>query len=352
MIKKVIYSSSSRLEYSLNSVGRKGLRENGIEVFEFSVKDRGIWGPVDLIFFYWRNSKNIDAIIIGYDSPALVIFLRPFCRKKIIYNAFRSMHDGLITSRKLASPFSAKAIYHWLLDFMAVHLADLTVVESDNQAKYFKKLFKVSRKKIFRNWIGVDESMFFYDPTIPKANVFTVLFRGSLMPEAGVEYIIRAAKILEKENIKFVMQAGGQLLERTEKMISELKPANLDFKHDFMPINELRNLMQKCHLSIGQLSDHERLERTIPHKVYESLIMRLPYLTAANRGILELLKEGETCITCEPANAESLAQRILWARDNPQELERIAGNGYSLYQKELKSNILAKNLLDRMGQLY
>ncbi|OGN00913.1 MAG: hypothetical protein A3F98_01805 [Candidatus Yanofskybacteria bacterium RIFCSPLOWO2_12_FULL_41_8] len=352
MIKKIIYLSNSRLEYALNSVCIKGLRENGVEVLEFGLKGGGAFSFLALWSFYRRNSKNTDTVIVGYDSPGLVIFLRFFCRKKIIYNAVLSVYERMIVSRALASRFSVKAGYYWLLDFIAVHISDLIVVESDSQADYFKKLFKVNREKVFRNWIGVDEDKFFYDSSTGKLSTFAVLFRGAFLPETGVEYLVRAAKILENNDIEFIVHGGGgQLLDKIKKMIDGLRLVNLKLTSNFVPVEELRGLMQKCHLSIGQLSDHERLERTIPHKVYESLVMRLPYLTASNRGILELLEPGKTCITCEPANAQSLAQKILWAKNNPQELERIAENGYRLYQEELKSEILAKNLLDRIKEL-
>ena len=169
------------------------------------------------------------------------------------------------------------------------------------------------------------------------------------MPEAGAEYVIQAAKILEKENINFIMQAGGMLLGKIEKMIKDIRPANLELRSDFVPHDELRTIMQKCHISLGQLSDHPRLDRTIPHKVYESLAMKLPYLTAANKGILELVKAGETCITCEPADAKSLAEKILWAKNNYSSAQKIAENGYNLYKKELASSVLAKKLIDRIN---
>ncbi len=348
MIKKIIYPSYTRLDYSLNSVCIKGLRENGVEIVGFHVKDRGIAGLLRAVFFYWRNSKNIDVVMVGYDSPALVIFLRFFCRKKVIYNAVLSLYERMIISRALASRFSVRAVYYWLLDFVAVHFANLTMVETNYQADFFKKIFKVSRKKIYRSWIGVDEGRFFYDSAVPKFDIFTVLFRGALLPEAGAEYAVKAAKILENKNVKFIMISGGMLLGKIQKLINELKPLNLTLVMDFLPYEKLRETMQKCHISLGQLSDHIRLTRTIPNKAYESLAMRLPYLTAANSGILELLTPDETCLVCKPADAKSLAEKILWAKDNYSLAERIAENGYKLYQNELKSSILAKKLMDRI----
>lgn len=348
MIKKIIYISHTRPDYSLNSVVIKGLKENEIEVLEFYVKGNVALGLIRVIFFYWRNFKKVDLIIVGYDSPALVFLLRPFCYKKIIYNAVLSRYERMIVSRGLAYRFSIKAFYYWFLDFVAVHLANLTVVETNHQADYFRKIFKVSGKKIFRNWIGVDENNFFYDSAVSKYDVFTVLFRGALMPEAGVEYVVRAAKILEDKNIKFIMISGGLLLEKTKEFINELKPTDLELVTDLLPYGKLREIMQGCHLSLGQLSDHNRLARTIPHKAYESLAMKLPYLTASNTGVLELLIPDETCLTCNPADTQSLAEKILWAKNNYQIVEKIAENGYRLYQDKLTSRILAKNLLDKI----
>lgn len=351
MIKKVIYITYTRPDYSLNASCIKGLRQNGIEVLDFYVKNRGISGFLKALSFYRSNYQNNDAVFIGCDSPALAIFIRPFCRKRIIYNAVLSVYERMIISRELASRSSVKSIYYWLLDFLAVNFADLTMVESELQVDFFKKLFKISNKKAVRSYIGVDEDNFFYDPLVVKFPVFTVIFRGALMPEAGAEYVIEAAKILENENIKFIMQSGGMLLDKIDRLVKELKPKNLELRSDFIPYPELRTLMQKCHLSLGQLSDHPRLGRTIPHKTYESLAMKIPYLTASNRGILELLRAGETCITCEPANAQSLVGKILWAKNNPQELDQIAKNGHELYLSDLTSRVISMRLLDKIQAL-
>ena len=287
MIKKIIYLTYTRPDYPLNSVLIKGLRENGVEVAVSYINDRGMAGFIKTLSFYKNNSKDTDVVVIGYDSPALAILLRLFCRKAILYNAFLSAYERVIVSRELAPWFSIKAVYYWLIDFLAVHCADLTRLESNSQADYFKKLFKVSGKKLCRSWVGVNEDMFFYDQNIQKFPVFTVLFRGALMPEAGVEYIITAAKILENENIKFIMIGGGMLQKKIQKVLDELKLSNLDHITEYVPHDKLREIMQKCHLSLGQLSSHDRLTRTTPLKMFESLAMKLPYLTANNTGILD-----------------------------------------------------------------
>jgi len=343
---RVLYLSRSKMNHSVNAVYIKGLRLNGADVKEVFVRHDEFF---ELIKYLINNRKLFDSIFVGYDSPQLVILSKIFSRKKVIYNALCSVYERLIISRALARPFFPRAVYYWLADFLAVHLATLVMVETDSQIEYFRKLFWSKQKKLFRAWTGADEDIFYYVQDIERPPVFTVMFRGQFLPESGVEYVVQAAKILENEDINFIIHGGGFNVDKVKKLAEDLKPKNLKMITDFLPAEELRTFMQRCHLSLGQLSNHPRLERTVPHKCYESLAMRLPYLTAANRGILELLKDGETCITCEPENAESLAEKILWAKDHPRELERIAEKGHVLYKDKFSSHILAKKLLARIN---
>lgn len=348
---RILYLSRTRLNYSLNSVYIHGLRQNGVEVLRFKMPSGSLGSYLAALDFVRRNRADSDFMIVGYDSSILAVFLRLFYRKKIVYCAVLPIHERLIVSRNLAKRFSLKSIYYWLVDFLAFHSVNLIMMESNHQINHVGKFYFVPKNKFILSWIGVDENNFFFKPNIQKFPKFTVLFRGALMHEAGAEYVVKAAKILEKEDVNFLMLSGGLLLEQIKKLIEETGLNNLELRSNLLSYEELREIMQKCHLSLGQLSDHERLKRTVPHKVYESLALKLPYLTATNAGILELLKGGETCITCVSADANSLAEKILWARNNPQELERISQNGYQLYQDKLRTDILAKNLLEKIGEL-
>ena len=351
MIKKILYLTSTRPDYSLNAVLVKGLRENGVEVKEFYIQKPGISGWREAYSLYRLNAEMIDALLIGYNSQFLAIGLRPFCRHKMVYNAVLSEYERMIISRAAAARFSLKAIYYWLLDFLATHSADLTIVESDQQQLFFRKLFKISGRKVFRNYIGVPEEKFYHDPALSKSDTFTILFRGQFMPEAGIECVIEAAKRLESEKIKFLIIGGGIGLEKVKELIDKLNPTNLVLITDFLPDDKLRETMQRCHLSLGQVSGHERLNRTIPHKTYESLALKLPYLTAANPGILELLTPNKTCLTCSPAEAQALAEKILWAKNNYQIAANIGENGYQLFKTKLRAKQLAWNLIDQISTL-
>lgn len=345
---RILYLSRSRLTSPLNAVCLEGLRAKGMAVDAFFVPVLRWKELVKIWRHYWRQQSEIGFILVGWDSSGLVILSRFFFRRPVVYHATLPAYERMITSRGLTSPWSLKALYYWLVDWLAFVCSDLITLESNQQIAFVNRFYRIDRRRLWRLWVGVREEDFFYDPALLKFSRFTVVFRGAFLPEAGAEYAIEAAKILEDENIQFIIIGQGPRLEKVQELIKKWQPVNLRLITDLVLQAELRKIMQQSHLSLGQLSDHPRLARTIPCKAYESLALKLPYLTAANSGILELLTPDQTCLTCRPADAVSLAQKILWVRNHYSLAEKIAENGYQFFQKELRSEILAKNLWERM----
>lgn len=348
---KIFYCSYSNLNFSVNAVYIKGLQKNGVKIFSCQITP-GLFGLNDLFQKYRKHGRDADCIIVGYDSPQLVPFLKLISRKKVIYNALCSMYEKMVVSRKLTSKISIKSFYYWFSDFLAVHFVNLVMLESNSQINYFKKIFKASNKKLFRAWTGVEDDIFYaFNPAIAKYDDFTVAFRGRLLPEAGADIAVKAAKLLENEKIKFKLIGDGMESHKIENLVKNLNPQNLEWIREFLPNNELITIMQKSHLSLGQLSNHERLKRTIPHKAYESLSMKIPYLTAGNLGVRELLEDRKTCIFCSANDEKDLADKILWARDNWEKLTRIGEEGYRFYKNHLTPEMLAGVLISRMKVL-
>lgn len=323
-----------------------GLRKNGVEIEKYTDNSRALKKFWKIFKKHRAITGNYDLIWVGYTAHILVPFARLISRKKIIFNALGSLYEGIIVSRGQGTPLSLRGIYCWLVDFLAFHCASLSLVESNEQKEYIAKKFLVNEKKLMRAWTGADNSIFFYDSATKKLPVFTVLFRGGFLPESGIEYALEAAKILENEGINFRIIGWGILERKVEEMIKKLELKNVEWIRNKLPWDELRKKMQECHLSLGQLSNHDRLNRTIPHKAFESMTMKLPYLTARNKGILELLKENETCFCCNPADAKDLTDKILRLKHNYLMTQKIAGNAYSLFQTELTPKILAQKVLE------
>ncbi|MBI2670088.1 MAG: glycosyltransferase [Candidatus Yanofskybacteria bacterium] len=346
---KICYLNITREIPQRDVVYINGLKENGVEVIEIldnSPKLKKFWH----IFKKHRAlNNNYDILWVGYSAHILAPFARLISRKKIVFNALCSLYEGLIISRKQAPRFSPKAFLVWLQDFLSFHCSSLILVESEEQKKFLIKKFFLKEKKLQKAWTGVNDRDFFYNPAIKKSPVFSIIFRGGFLPESGIEHVAEAASLLQDENIRFRIIGTGVMEDALINKLATFNSKNVEFiseKIKRVSRPELNIKMQECHISLGQLSDHDRLNRTIPHKAFESMVMKIPYLTARNKAVLELFAENETCFCCNPADSRDLADKIIWIKNNYETAQKIAENAYQLYSRELTPKILAKKVLE------
>jgi len=347
---KICYFGNYDATLARNEVYLSGLRQNGVEVIECSDDSPGLIKYYKLFVKHWKIRRKYDVMIIGYAGHLLVPFAKMISRKPIILNAMTSLYEVNIISRKKHSKFSFLAWRIWLIDWLAFKLSDLVLVETNEQKKYLVKKFKIRPDKFVRLFIGANDAIFYLDNNIKKREEFTVLFRGRLLPEAGVKYILETAKILQGEKIEFLILGLGLLKEETEEQIKKLSLQNVELISERLDIKELREKMLSAHVGIGQIENHERLSRTIPYKAFEYLAIKLPYIHGNGLGIRELLEDRKNCLLVKLADPQDLADKIMELKNNPELRQKIANNGYKLYQEKLTPKALGKELLDIINQ--
>jgi len=331
-------------------VYRKGLIENGATVIECNDRSRGFTKYFRLFQKHWRIRNGYDVMIVGYPGYIIVPFARLITRKPIIFDALCSFYEAQIISRNAYAGIPFRMVYVRLMDWMANMFADKILVETDAQRCYYEKELKVREGKCVSVFIGVDDESFYYDPSVKKNEDFTVFFRGRLTIEAGFKYIIEAARLLENEPIIFraVGFGFGSAVADIKERLERYKLKNFTLVEQQIPINDLRGVMGASHVSLGQFEDNERLSRTIPHKAFESLSMRLPYITACtieSAGITELCTDRKNCLFVKPADPADLAKKIKMLACDAQLQVQLAENGFATYQSRFTSRVLGREVL-------
>ncbi len=323
-----------------------GLKQNNAKVIECCDCSQGLVKYYKLFIKHWKIRNKYDVMIVGYAGHLITPFAKLVSKKPVILNAMTSLYEANIIARKKYSKNSFMAWRIWLIDWLAFKFADLVLVETNKQKEYLVKRFKIKPRKYARLFTGADDAIFYPDDSIKKDDKFTVLFRGRFLPEAGVRHILQAAKILEKEEVKFLILGFGLLEKEIKDQIKSLNLKNLELITRRLEEKELREKMLTAHISIGQIENHERLKRTIPYKAFESLALKLPYITGNSLGINELLEDGKNCIMVNLADPEDLADKIMKLKNSSDLRKKIAENGYKLYKEKLNPEVLGKELLN------
>lgn len=356
-IMKVCYFGSYDSEYARNRIVMRGLKRSGIEVVEKKLES----GWFSLSLSLWKEKDKYDAVIVGYARERIpVLFARLVFAGPVIWDAFLSLYDSWVYDRRLVSPHHPKAWYYWFLDWVAGALADYILMDTNEHIRYFSSEFGVSKKKFLRVFIGVDDSVFrpiegenqvkkeFFQKN-PKLKAKTVVgFHGKYIPLQGVEYIIRAAKILENDtNIHFMLIGSGQTYEAARELEQKLDPGNITFI-DRVPFEEMPYWIDIFDVALGIFGNTKKTQRVIPNKVYESLAMRKPVVTADTPAICELFTPGGDIEVCKHADPNSLAAAVKELAENTEMQRQLAEKGFKTIRDRARPRDVVRPLIDTL----
>jgi glycosyltransferase involved in cell wall biosynthesis len=348
--KTILYFGNIKKDFSRNRIYVSGLQKRGFSVI-FATDMQGVFKKYWNLFLKHRIIRdNYDIVIVGYGGYLSVPLIRILTRKKIIFDALCSIYETVVLSRDSRKKMFFRDIIFKLIDKFSIMCADFVLVESLEQKKFFIEKFNAPKNKIVVTYTGADDVFFTDLRKIKKFNTFTVLFRGVAMAEAGLPTIVETSKILEKEDINFLILSRGQERPWKEfmKSVATFNPKRLKIIEKKLEEKDMIDIMRKCHVSLGQFSNHERLSRTIPHKAYEALAMGISYITARTKGSEEIFEDRKNCLMVKIENAEDLAEKIMFLFKNERKRDEIARNGQILFLEKFSCENVVSPIVDIM----
>ena len=377
---KICYFGTYEKNYPLNSIIIKGLKKNGVEVKECHValweKYKNKHGDflklfslvklavnlavayLKLGYRFLKKCRDVNTVIVGYIGQLDIFWLRfliLFRKKKpkIIFIPLVSLYDTAIVDRGLSGKKNIFAKLLFYLDKYSFKIPDLVILDTNEHIKYICDLFNLNKNKFKRVWVGADEDVFY--PKYSSSNkgelreVFQVLFFGKYIPLHGLEYIIKAAKLLENEkDIKFKMIGNGQLYNEITELSKDLKIKNIDFV-EWVEYNELVNEINKSDVVLGIFGGTNKSLRVIPNKVFQAIACKKAVITGDSLAIKELFTNRKNILLCENRNAESLKNAILELKDDGELRDKIAEGGYGIFRSGLNCEEIGKKVADLLN---
>ncbi|NIM91385.1 MAG: glycosyltransferase [Candidatus Aminicenantes bacterium] len=350
---KICYFGSFQENYQRNLIIRKGLAENNVEVLECNVPfglELRFWQRYSRLISKHKNlNKDYDFLLVAemnHKNIPLAYLISRLYRKPLIFDPFISIYDSNVMDRKRVKPRTFAALKCLLWDKISMKLADLVLADTYQHLSYFNEKLKISEDRMGVLYVGSDDDYFNSNSsdTQPR-NGFSVFFYGSFVPLQGIEYIVKAASLLSKEDIQFKILGKGQTYQEIRALEKRLQPANIRFIAP-VPLEELPLHIDKSDISLGIFGNTEKTQRVIPTKVYNSLAMGKPVITGDTPAIREVFSDGKNILLCKCANEESLAEAIMQLKKNQELRRKIAAGGHELVSEKFTQKAIGWRLIE------
>jgi glycosyltransferase involved in cell wall biosynthesis len=357
-------------DYPRNAVIRRGLELAGADVRECRASAKfKAWMRYPLLLLSWGRSGGARGMARG-QSPDY-IFVPEFCQKdiplakflsllaskKVIFDPLASRYETKIVDWKRKPADSPSAWWNFQIDAMAFKLADLVLADTAAHKAYYCREYGVRPEKIEVLPLGYDDELFKIKDrprTAPgPPTEFKILFYGSFLPLHGADVVIEAAKILagEDPSVHFRLVGSGQTLQKIKAAASAYRLENVDFA-GWLPQKDLPQAIDEADVCLGIFGRTEKAGRVVPHKVFQSLGMGKPVITARTPAVEEYFHHREHMILCDEPLPRTLAAGILELKKDPDLRRRIAANGYQRVKANHSPLAVAVRLAEILRKRY
>ncbi|MEM2868065.1 MAG: glycosyltransferase family 4 protein [Candidatus Bathyarchaeia archaeon] len=216
-----------------------------------------------------------------------------------------------------------------LRKFFTLRLSSCLMPLNNSEAVFLRRKFKIRNNciRIVRNFI--DPSSYLPKASKEKCRAilglpqdsFIILSVCRLVPQKGVQTILRAVSLLKNEipEVLLVIVGEGPYRNVLERMVKKL-----DIQDYVRFVGYVHNLDIGKYYSSADCFVLASFEEGFGIAIIEAMYYGLPVLAASNWGSIDLIDHGVDGMLFKPGDYESLARLILQVYRNPQ-LCRILG---------------------------
>lgn len=292
--------------------------KNGIKVS--SAPTINIKGLRGLIFTLTATQKliktikkeNIDIIHAHYIiPPGLIALLGSIITGKPYYITVHGSDALILSTKSILKPIIK----------LILKKASKVLVISEKLAEKLKEL-GIPQEKIMITYNMVDTKIF--NPHIKttfRKEIGTkkpiILFVGNLVPQKGVEYLLKAKKLL-KEDSQLVIVGGGPLLQKLKNIVKKENIKDVTFTG---PRKDINNIMAAADMIILP-----SISEGFSIVLLEAMAMAKPVIATRVGGTPEIIDEN-VGILVEPKNPKELADAIDKLLADEKERKRLGKNG-------------------------
>lgn len=179
-------------------------------------------------------------------------------------------------------------------------------------------------------------------------NKFNVIHFGSMGRANGLEYIVKAAKVLQDRGISdidFIFMGDGATLPILKSFVKDNGLRNVKFlgNHKMSVVSEVVNC---CDASITTFLDLPILYTNSPNKLFDSLSAGKPIIVNSAGWTKDLVEKENCGFYVSPQDAADLADKLMLYYKDKELLKTWGNNARSLSVNVFDKSILSAQVAD------
>jgi glycosyltransferase involved in cell wall biosynthesis len=310
---------------------------------------RGLIAYPRLVWRFLRMPRA-DAVFAMYPGWFDMLVLAPLARLRrmpIVFDPFISLYDTAVSDRKVAGEGSLLGRISKLVDRLSMRWATRVLADTPEHAAFYTRLTGIAPDRVGVVWLGAQDEVFGPRPDVkPVPN--RVLFYGTFIGLQGIETILRAAKLLEPDGIPVRVVGSGQEQPMVDAIVAELRPRNLELVGR-VPLEQVVEEIGAATLCLGIFGTSEKAARVVPNKLFETVAVGRPIITADTPAIRGAFSDTEIAMV-PTGDPEALANEIRRLLADVETRERMAVAAHEHYVKTFSTEPLSR-LLDEQLRL-
>jgi len=343
---KILFTCSDKPSISRNLFHRKVLEEK-FDYHECTSQGKSYATRIPSILVRLPFAMlNKDAYFVSYMGHFLVIFMRLFTKKPIIFDFYLSIFDMMCNDRKVYKPDSILGKITYWIEKKSLEKADTIIVDTQKLIDTLSEEYSIPKEKFVPVPLTINEKNVFPQEVKRYKEVFSVLYVGSYIPLHGTEVIIEASKLLQEagEDIAILMIGQGPDLAKCKALSQKYELKNIEFK-GFMPLSELNYYYNATDINLGLFNTGQRANAVVLNKTNDAFRVGKPHLTLATEAMQEAFEDNKDIFYVQDIEAQTLASRIIEIKNAPNLLKSVGENALVSYDEKL-SNAKATQILE------
>lgn len=273
--------------------------------------------------------KNDIFILLPFSKNQF--FKNFFKRNRIINDFFISNYDTYVYDRKKITNKNPRAWWKYFQDFVNFKFSKYLLSDTDEHFKYWENLFGKFNGKHFVFPVLADKEIYYPLDKELKNKKIKILFYGSFIPLHGIDIILNALSLMEKNGVVFEAKiiGKGQMYEKMKKLFDTLSLTQVQMNGEIIQERELAQQIREHDIILGIFGNSIKAKSVIPNKLYQAVASKKTIVTMQSEAINEFF-DNQDLVTCKNS-PEVLANELTNLISNRKLLNDTALNGYNKF---------------------